>query len=210
MVRITSSQPVPDLKLKRTTTLSFINLKPIPGLRQQKPWDSAVRFGLTFKYPVVVLTVVIFCFAWYWWLLSIITMIPAAYAQYSPSKQGLLFLGLLLGASTAELLCSGTLSDWLVDRLSKKQGQRGVRVPEKRLWLAYPSALLSASKFPPFLNVGSFCSGLIVLTLASAEVGLVLWGVSIDKQFHWAVGQVAFFLCQCCPCNCDAPESSPF
>lgn len=26
-------------------------------------------------------------------------------------------------------------------------------------------------------------------------VGLILWGVSIDKSYHWMVGQVAFFLC---------------
>jgi len=138
-----------ELELRRTTTLPFINLRPIPGMRHPKPWDSVVRFGLTFKFPVVVLTVAIFCFAWYWWLLSIITMIPAAYSQFTPSTQGLLFLGLLLGAWTAELFCSGRLSDWLVERLSQKQGAGGVRVAEMRLWLAYPAALLSASKFPP-------------------------------------------------------------
>lgn len=27
-------------------------------------------------------------------------------------------------------------------------------------------------------------------------VGLILWGVSIDKNYHWMVGQVAFFLCK--------------
>ena len=26
-------------------------------------------------------------------------------------------------------------------------------------------------------------------------VGLILWGVSIDKSYHWIVGQVAFFFC---------------
>ena len=33
-----------------------------------------------------------------------------------------------------------------------------------------------------------------LLTLAS--VGLVIWGVSIDKNYHWMVGQVAFFFCK--------------
>jgi hypothetical protein len=28
------------------------------------------------------------------------------------------------------------------------------------------------------------------------SVGLVVWGVSIDKNYHWMVGQVAFFLCK--------------
>lgn len=27
-------------------------------------------------------------------------------------------------------------------------------------------------------------------------VGLVVWGVSIDKSYHWIVGQVALFLCE--------------
>lgn len=26
-------------------------------------------------------------------------------------------------------------------------------------------------------------------------VGLILWGISIDKAYHWIVGQVAFFAC---------------
>ena len=28
------------------------------------------------------------------------------------------------------------------------------------------------------------------------EVGLLVWGISIDKNHHWIVGQVAFFLCK--------------
>ena len=27
-------------------------------------------------------------------------------------------------------------------------------------------------------------------------VGLIIWGCSIDKNYHWMVGQVAFFLCK--------------
>lgn len=40
-----------------------------------------------------------------------------------------------------------------------------------RLWLAYPAALLTS-------------------------VGLIIWGISIDKAYHWMVGQVAFALCK--------------
>jgi len=133
-----------DVDLKRTKTLPFLNTKPVPGMRHPKAWDSVVRFILTFKFPVVVVAVLIYCFTWYWWILSIITMIPAAYAQYSPQIQGLLFLGLLLGTLFSEIFCSGRLSDWLVLRLTKNNGN--VRVAEMRLWLAYPAALLSASK----------------------------------------------------------------
>jgi hypothetical protein len=134
-----------QVELKRTTNLSLLNFQPIPGMRHPKPWDSMLRFLLTFRYPVVVLSSGVFCFAWYWWVLSVVTFIPAAYAQYSPSIQGLMFVGLLLGSWFAELFCSGRLSDWIVQRLSQKNG--GVQVAEIRLWLAYPAALLSASKF---------------------------------------------------------------
>ena len=132
------------VEMKRTTNLHFINFKPIPGIQLPKPWDSMLRFGLTFKYPVVVLTVSIFCFGWYWWILSIITQIPAAYSKHSPSTQGLLFIGLLLGSWFAEIFCSGRLSDWLIQRLTERNG--AVRLVETRLWLAYPAALLSAGE----------------------------------------------------------------
>lgn len=132
------------VELKRTMKIFILNVRPIPGVRHPKPWDSVLRFVLTFKYPVVVIGVLIYCFAWYWWVLSIITMIPAAYVQYSPQIQGLLFLGLLLGTLFSEVFMSGRLSDYIVAKLAKRNN--GVREPEMRLWLAYPAALLSASK----------------------------------------------------------------
>lgn len=131
--------------IERTTKLPFINIKPVPGMRHPRPWDSIIRFGLTFRYPVVVLTVAVYCFSWYWWALSIITMVPAAYPYFTPTIQGFLFTGLLLGTWFAELFCSGTLSDWIVRKLTERNG--GVRIAETRLWLAYPGALLTASKF---------------------------------------------------------------
>lgn len=134
-----------QVEVERTTNLSFINVKPLPGMRHPRPWDSLVRFFLTFQYPVIVLPVIAYCFSWYWWILSIITMIPAAYPTYAPSVQGCLFTGLLLGTWFAELVCSGTLSDWIVRKLTARNG--GVQVAEARLWLAYPGALLSAGKF---------------------------------------------------------------
>ncbi|KAI9886331.1 MAG: hypothetical protein M1823_001889 [Watsoniomyces obsoletus] len=156
-----------DVDLPRTRTLPFILIKPVPGMRHPKPWDSLVRFVFMFKYLTVSISVFIFCFAWYWWILSVITFIPSAYAQYSPQIQGLLFLGLILGTLISEVLCSGRLSDFIVKKLTLKNG--GVRIAEMRLWLAYPAALLST-------------------------IGLVIWGISIDRQYHWMVGQVAFFL----------------
>ena len=145
---------VNQVDLRRTKQLSFFNLKPVPGMRHPKPWDSVLRFIYTFKYPVVVIGVFVYCFAWYWWILSIITMLPAAYVQYSPQIQGLLFLGLLLGTLFSEIFFSGRLSDSIIIRLAKKNG--GVRVPEMRLWLGYPAALLSASKPHPAVLQAQF------------------------------------------------------
>ena len=163
----TSPSPSSNVDLQRTSRLPFLNYRPVPGMKHPSPWSSALRFVLTAKYPAVVIAIVIYCYAWYWWILSIITMLPAAYIDYKPQIQGLLFLGLLLGTLFSEIFCSGALSDVICKRLAKRNG--GVRVPEMRLWLAYPAALLSA-------------------------IGLILWGVSIDKAYHWMVGQVAFFV----------------
>ncbi|KAI9730351.1 MAG: hypothetical protein M1834_005861 [Cirrosporium novae-zelandiae] len=158
-----------EVALVRTRNLPFLNLKPVPGMRHPKPWDTITRFVLTFKFSVVTIVVFAYCFCWYWWILSVTTMIPSAYIQYSPQIQGLLFIGLLLGTLFSEAFCSGSLSDWLVIKLAKKNNN--VRLPEMRLWLAYPAAALSA-------------------------IGLIIWGISIDKGYHWIVGQIAFFLCE--------------
>lgn len=134
-----------DVDLKRTTKLFFFNLKPVPGMRHPKPWDSVVRCVLMTKYLAVSVAVFIYCFAWYWWILSVITYIPSAYVQYSPQTQGLLFLGLILGTLFAEVFCSGRLSDVIVAKLAKRNNN--IRVAETRLWLAYPAVLVSAGRF---------------------------------------------------------------
>ncbi|KAL2830078.1 major facilitator superfamily domain-containing protein [Aspergillus cavernicola] len=154
-------------EIPRTKTLPFLNTSPIPSLPHPPLYTTLTRFLYTFTLPVIPLCVLGYSFLWYWWVLSVITMIPAAYPQYSPLIQGLLFLGLLLGTVVSEITCSGKLSDRIVGRLAKRNG--GVRVAEMRVWLAFPAVLLTA-------------------------VGLILFGVSIDKSYHWMVGQVALFL----------------
>lgn len=180
-----------EINLKRTKELKFLNLRPVPGMRHPKPWDSILRFIMTFKFPVVVIAVGIYCFTWYWWILSIITMLPAAYISYTPQIQGLLFLGLLLGTLFAEMFCSGKLSDYIMLRLTEKNN--GIRAPEMRLWLAYPAALLSAG----MLSLFSLARHIVLNNrLNIFLVGLVIWGISIDKAYHWIVGQIAFFVCK--------------
>lgn len=78
----------------------------------------------------------------YWWVLSVITYLPVAYGQYKPDIQGLLFIGLILGTLICEVFCSGGLSDDIVARLARGNGN--VRVPEMRLWLVYPAVCITA------------------------------------------------------------------
>jgi hypothetical protein len=133
----------------------------------QKSYDSLVYFLKTWSYPNVVIAVFFYSFSWYWWVLSVITYLPVAYIQYKPEIQGLLFLGLILGTLFSEILCSGALSDTIVLKLAKRNND--VRVAEMRLWLIYPAVLITT-------------------------IGLVVWGVSVDKGWHWFVGQVGLFL----------------
>ena len=156
-----------DVNLQRTKKLFFVNYKPVPGMRHPKPWDSLLRFTLSFKFLPLVIAVGTYCFLWYWFVLSIITMLPAAYVNYKPQIQGLLFIGLLLGTLFSEICLGGWLSDWYCAKLARRNG--GIRLPEMRLWAIYPAGLLSA-------------------------IGLIIWGISIDQGYHWIVGQIAFFL----------------
>lgn len=156
-----------DVPLPRTKQLAFVNYRPVPGMRHPKPWDALLRTALMFKFAPVTIAIFTYCFLWYWWVLSVITMLPAAYLDYSPQIQGLLFIGLLLGTLFAEVFLGGRLSDFMVSKLAKRNN--GVRVPEMRLWLIYPAGILTA-------------------------IGLIVWGISVDRGYHWIVGQVAFFL----------------
>lgn len=124
-----------------------------------------------FAYPTVVISTFAYVFCQYWWVLSILTMLPAAYVNYKLQIQGTFFIGLILGTVVGELFCSGRQSDWLIVRLSKRNG--GAKNPEMRLWFGYPGAVLSS-------------------------LGLLLWGLSIQKQWHWITGQIALFLCESC------------
>ena len=146
---------------------------------------TVVQFIHLWSYPTIVISVMSYCFFQYWWsvlplchkipaeiskrVTSITTLIPDAYEQYGPAIQGALLLGLLVGLLVAELLCSGHLSDKIMVILTKRNN--GKRVPEMRLWLGLPAAVLSS-------------------------IGLLLWGLSIDGGWHWMTGQVAFFFCK--------------
>ena len=145
-------------QIPRTKTLPFINIHPVPGLRHPSIFAALQRFVLTFtQCPIAAATVLIYAFTWYWWVLSVITIIPAAYADWTPLTQGLLFLGLLVGTVVSEVGCSGRLSDALVDRLARRNG--GIRVAEMRLWLGWPAVGATAcSSFLFFFFLITCCS----------------------------------------------------
>ncbi|KAG8717121.1 hypothetical protein FRC08_008156 [Ceratobasidium sp. 394] len=94
-------------------------------------------------------------------------MLPGAYPDYNPQVQGLLFLGFILGTLISELLFSGGLSDYLVRRAALNNN--GEHIPEKRLLLYFPAALITT-------------------------IGLALFGCTVQLNWHWFVAQVATFL----------------
>ncbi|OCK75007.1 hypothetical protein K432DRAFT_182319 [Lepidopterella palustris CBS 459.81] len=108
------------VSLKRTKTLTFVDFKPVPVMRHPKPWDLIPRFIQIFKHHSVFVAVCVFCFGWYWWILSTITVIPSAYAQIRTSNPRLLFITLILSTAFSDIFCSGRLSDWLTLQLAKK------------------------------------------------------------------------------------------
>lgn len=82
----TPVQGWPDIR--RTKKLPFISITPVPGARHPKLYDTLLRFCLTFQYAVVPMAVMTYCFGWYWWVLSVVTLLPIAYEMYTPQIQG--------------------------------------------------------------------------------------------------------------------------
>ena len=75
-------------QIKKTKDLGLLNVMPVPGVRHPKVYDTPVRFVKTFKYAVVPISVMTYCFGWYWWVLSVVTLVPVAYETYTPQIQG--------------------------------------------------------------------------------------------------------------------------
>lgn len=137
------------------------------GLPQPPLYSTTLRFVRLHSFPNIAIPIMFYCWAWYLFILCVITMFPSAYPTYKPQIQGLLFLGFIIGTLTAEFFSSGALSDRLVRRLTKN-GQKE-RTPEMRLPLYAPAAIFTS-------------------------IGLLLFGLSVQAGWHWAVGQVAVAL----------------
>ncbi|KAL1860744.1 hypothetical protein VTK73DRAFT_7189 [Phialemonium thermophilum] len=162
-----ANHAVSDKPLKRTRELPYLNFRKIEGLAYPKLWTPWVVVFKLWSYPTIVISIMAYVYGQYWWIVALATIEPLAYEKYSPQIQGALFLGLLVGVLFAELFCSGHASDKLMMYLAKRNNNE--RVPEMRLWLGYPACVLSA-------------------------IGCILWGISVDRNWHWMVGQVAFFI----------------
>lgn len=85
---MTASWVPKNAMVRKTKQLSFANLSPVPGIKHLKLYDTIVRFVKTFKYIVVPLSIITYCFGWYWWVLSVVTLVPVAYASYEAHIQG--------------------------------------------------------------------------------------------------------------------------
>ncbi|CAE6411749.1 unnamed protein product [Rhizoctonia solani] len=162
-----SPQPPPALSQPTlpTKALPWLNFRTL--LTRPKPWDSTFHFLRLLAFPNIAITIIFYCWTWYWFILCVITMLPGAYPDYNPQVQGLLFLGFIVGTLISEMLFSGGLSDYLVQRAMQKTN--GERVPEKRLLLYFPAAILTT-------------------------IGLVLFGCTVQLNWHWFIAQIATFL----------------
>lgn len=153
--------------LRRTKNIKPWTFMKIPGVPHPRPEQALIRFFKCFAHPRLLLAILPYLFFEYWWICSYLTMLSTAYEQYSTQVQGLLFIGLMLGTVLAEVFVSGRLSDSIVSRLAVRNNN--IRTPEMRIYLGYPGAVLGS-------------------------LGAIIWGLSIDREWHWITGQIAFVL----------------
>ncbi|QRW01918.1 major facilitator superfamily transporter [Ceratobasidium sp. AG-Ba] len=174
--------------------LPWLNLRTLPGtMNRPKPWDSTLRFLRLFAFPNVAVTIMFYCWTWYWFILCVITMLPGAYPDYNPQVQGLLFLGFIIGTLISELLFSGGLSDYLVRRAALKNN--GERIPEKRLLLYFPAAILDV--YPEHvMDVTLFYSFHLNMSAFVSPFFIVPWIERIG--WAWCFGAQGFIVIAGC------------
>jgi MFS family permease len=85
---ILATSPPKHLTVQKTKQLPFVNLFPLPAIKHPRLYDTAFRFIQTFRYMVVPVSIVTYCFGWYWWVLSVVTLVPVAYEAYAAHIQG--------------------------------------------------------------------------------------------------------------------------
>lgn len=85
---VSNCSPNKYVDLRKTKQLPFANVSPLPGIKHPALYDTIIRFIKTFKYIVVSISIMAYCFGWYWWVLSVVTLVPIAYETYPPNIQG--------------------------------------------------------------------------------------------------------------------------
>ncbi|KAF8760035.1 mfs general substrate transporter [Rhizoctonia solani] len=130
-----------------TKALPWLNFRTL--LTRPKPWDSTLHFLRLFAFPNITITIIFYCW-------------PGTglfYALLQCFRGHILIIILKC--------CSLGAFDYLVQRAMQKTN--GERVPEKRLLLWFPAALLTT-------------------------IGLVLFGCTVQLNWHWFIAQIATFL----------------
>ncbi|KAM5378079.1 hypothetical protein ACJZ2D_004537 [Fusarium nematophilum] len=153
--------------LTRTKQIKPWTLIRIPGFQHDPVYQTPISFIKGFSRYRLLIVCFAFSFFQYSWVTAFLSMAPAANAAFDIRVQGLLFIGFALGILIAEVFCSGRLSDIICSKIALKEG--GERRPEMRLYLGYPAVAVNA-------------------------VGLCVWGLSAQYQWHWMAGQVGMFL----------------
>ena len=88
----------------------------------------------------------------YWWRVSITAYLLWTKDSFPAESrwQGLLFIGFILGTLLSEILFSGALGDKIMLKYVARNG--GVRMPEFRLLLIIPAAVIAAGKIQFLLS----------------------------------------------------------
>ncbi|KXH52128.1 major facilitator superfamily transporter [Colletotrichum nymphaeae SA-01] len=137
--------------VKRTKNLMLWEVRQLQVGSKRRMFMTSIRFMKLVAEPRFVCAIIPYIFFQYW----------------CTEAQGLLWLGLILGTVTIEIVCSGRMLDKLASRLARSKND--IIAPSMYLWLAYPAALLGAG-------------------------GCVLWGISIDRRWHFMIGELALFI----------------
>jgi multidrug resistance protein len=78
-----------SVTLRRTKELPFASLSPLPGIKHPRLHDTIVRFVKTFKYAAVPVSIITYCFGWYWYV-KLVFFLPLYGCGILPKTSALL------------------------------------------------------------------------------------------------------------------------
>ena len=161
--------PKPRTYMQKLNLVTFQPGHPSPIQTLQKSWRALCIFVY---FPSIAWAGLLYGTNLAWYNVMNATMSSILNAEpynFPPAMVGVAYLSPVIGAGLS-IIWSGTLSDWVVLRLARRNG--GIREPEQRLW-------------------GLLVSGLVT------SAGLILWGVGASKGVQFmgliiGVGMVTF------------------